>query len=72
MPAAICPAIGSGRGITNYMTRCELEATLQNKFRIRNDAEYRSDLQAQPQKYDATVKTLTPFQMYWNTTCPKI
>ena len=65
MPATITPAIGNGRGITNYQSRCELENTLQARFRIASDSEYRMRLQSSPVPFDLAVKEFTPFQQYW-------
>lgn len=65
MPAAITPAIGAGRGLTNYMTRCELETSLQAKFKIRSDSEYRSKLQGDPRPFDDAVKGFTKFEPFW-------
>lgn len=71
MPAVIAPAIGMGRGLTNYMTKCELNAVLQSKFNIRSESEYRANLQANPKPFDAAIKSLTPFEGYWGVhTCP--
>lgn len=71
MPAVITPAIGNGRGLTNYMTKCELNASLQTKFNIRSESEYRTRLQADPMPFDQAVKNSTPFSPYWGVnTCP--
>jgi hypothetical protein len=65
MPATICPAIGSGRGLTNYLTHCELESTLQKQFRVRDDGSYRDLLQRHPSMVDDGVKVLTPPSPYF-------
>lgn len=65
MAPAITPAIGNGRGLTNYLSRCELENNLQSKFRIPSDSEYRKRLQADPVPFDLAVKGYTSFQQYW-------
>lgn len=62
----INPAIP--RGLTNWQTACELNASLQSKFSVRSETEYRARLQGDPRPFDAAVKEAANFQMYWPVT----
>jgi hypothetical protein len=71
MPAVITPAIGNGRGITNYMTKCELNTSLQRTFNVSSESEYRKMLQAQPREFAKAVSSFVPFDPYWSVQgCP--
>lgn len=65
MGIAITPAIGNGRGITNYYSSCEMENKLYSQFRIGSDAEYRAKLQQNPAPFDAVIKQYATFDPYW-------
>lgn len=65
MPATIQNAIGMGRGITQYNTRCDLETKLQAQFRIKSDTEYRQLLQKDPARFDAAVKSYVPAEPFF-------
>ena len=64
MPS-ITPAIGNGRNITNYSSKCELEQKLQAQFKIGSDSEYRKKLQQEPKLFDAAIKGYTKDDMYF-------
>ena len=67
----IAPAIGEGRGLTSYVTRCELESGLRARFKIQTDSEYRARLQRDPAVFDAAVKESITFLPYWPVSpCP--
>lgn len=67
----IAPAIGEGRGLTSYSTRCELESGLRARFKISTDSEYRMRLQKEPAVFDAAVKESITFMPYWPVSpCP--
>lgn len=71
MPACITPAIGSGRGITNYLPKCELNAQLKAAMNIQTDSEYRKQLQERPQRFEMVAKDMVPFYPYWPVSpCP--
>lgn len=68
MPS-ICPAIP--RGITNYMTSCELNTALKVDSNSKTEGEYRTKLQNQPQMFDTASRKYTDFQAFWPVTpCP--
>lgn len=65
MPGVITPAIGNGRNITNYSSKCELEHKLQAQFKIGSDSEYRKRLQKDPALFDAAIKGYTKEELYF-------
>lgn len=65
MPASIQNAIGMGRGITQYHTRCDLESKLQAKFQIKSDSEYRHMLQKDPARFHAAVMGYIPGETFF-------
>lgn len=42
------PALSDGR-LTNYLSRCELNATIMKQFNITSEAQYRAFLQTNPE-----------------------
>ena len=71
MPGRINPAIGCGRGITNYLPKCELNAQLKSAMHVTTDSEYRKQLQAQPQQFDTVARGMVQFTPYWPVSpCP--
>ena len=64
MPS-ITPAIGNGRNITNYSSKCELEHRLQAQFKAGSESEYRRMLQTNPMAFDAAIKGYTKEQIYF-------
>lgn len=45
----IMPAMSDGR-LTNYLSRCELNAIIQQQFDIRSEGQYRAFLQQNPER----------------------
>jgi hypothetical protein len=64
MPS-ITPAIGNGRNITDYSSKCELEQKLKAQFKIGSDSEYRKKLQREPKMFDAAIKGYTKDDAYF-------
>jgi hypothetical protein len=62
----ICPAIA--RGLTNYQTTCELNASLQSRFAVRSESDYRARLQGDPRPFAQAIKDNANFQPYWPVT----
>lgn len=64
----IMPAMSDGR-LTNYVSRCELNASIQQHFNIRSESQYRAFLQQNPQAVvDFTRGFRTPLLPYYNVT----
>lgn len=65
----IMPAMSDGR-ITNYLSRCELNAVIQQQFDIRSESQYRAFLQTNPQRAIDYVRAnnVTGVLPYYNTT----
>ena len=73
MPACITPAIGLGRGITNYLPHCEMNAQLKQAMQAKNDTEFRKQLQHTPEKVDFVARDMVSFLPYWPVSpCPTL
>lgn len=72
MPAVINPAMSDGRAMTNYMSRCQLNAMLQSKLNALSESDYRSQMQNNPKAFDTAARSYVQFEPYWGVnSCPK-
>lgn len=64
----IMPAMSDGR-MTNYTSRCELNADIQRQFNITSESQYRAFLQENPQLVRAfTIERYNQVLPYYNVT----
>lgn len=71
MAPFIQSAIGGGRGITDYRSRCAVNTTLRTDLNAQDDTEYRLSLMTNPRKAKMLRESYVIPSPYWETNrCP--